>query len=66
MIVVLNLAWHLSVVIKENKNNSLQFAKVFPTEFLKLPICQFSPSIVLHYTVINFDTLFQYACHSRI
>ena len=30
--------WH--VIIEEDKNNLLQFAKVFPTKFLKLPIRQ--------------------------
>ena len=33
--------WH--VVIEEDKDNSLQFAKVFPTKLLKLPICQSFP-----------------------
>ena len=38
MIVILNLAWR--VLTEENKDNLLQFAKVFPTKFLKLPIRQ--------------------------
>ena len=39
MIVVLNLAWH--VLIEEDKDNLLQFAKVF--KLLKLPIYQNFP-----------------------
>ena len=33
--------WH--VLIKENNDNLLKFAKVFPTKFLKLPIRQSFP-----------------------
>ena len=33
--------WH--VLIEEDKDNSLQFSKVFPTKFLKLPIHQSFP-----------------------
>ena len=65
MIVVLNLAW--DALIEEDKDNLLQFAKVFPAKFLKLTIRQkvlprqilkvnnspkFYPATVLHYTVI--------------
>ena len=35
--------WH--VLIEEDKDDSLQFAKVFPTEFLKLSICQNFPQL---------------------
>ena len=31
------------VLFKEDKDDSLQFAKVFPTKFVKLPICQSLP-----------------------
>ena len=40
-IVVLILAWR--VLIEEDKDNSLQFTKVFPAKFLKLPIHQSFP-----------------------
>ena len=40
MIVVLNLVWCASVLFNEDKDDSLQFAKVFPEKFLKLPIRQ--------------------------
>ena len=53
MIMVLNLAWH--VLIKGDKINSLQFAKViFPIKILivtNLP--EFSPDTILHYTVLT-------------
>ena len=39
--------WH--VLIKEDKDDLLQFAKVFPTKFLNSP--KFLPATVLHYTV---------------
>ena len=39
------------VSFKKDKDDSLQFAKVFPTKFLKLVIRQFSPTTVLRYTI---------------
>ena len=39
------------VSFREDKDDSLQFTKVFPTKFLKLVIYQFSPATVLRYTV---------------
>ena len=51
MIVVLNFMWH--VLIKEDKDNSLQFAKVFLTKFLKAAnVPKFFAATVLHYMVI--------------
>ena len=41
--------WHVS--FKEDKDDSLQFAKVFPAKFLKLVIRQFSHATILRYTV---------------
>ena len=54
--------WH--VLIKEDKDNSLQFAKVFPAKLLKLPIHQSFILFftVLHYTVSIFIMLFWHQC----
>ena len=41
MIVALNLAWH--ALIEDHKEDSLQFAEVFPAKFLKLAIRQSFP-----------------------
>ena len=41
MIVALNSAWQ--VLIEDDNDDSLQFAKVFPAKFLKLPIRQSFP-----------------------
>ena len=38
-------------LIKEDKDNSLQFTKIFPTKFLKLPIRQSFPCTILCYMV---------------
>ena len=43
--------WH--VLIEEDKDDSLQFAKVFPIKSLKVAsLPKFSPPPFLHYTVI--------------
>ena len=41
--------WH--VLIKEEMDNLLQYAKVLTTIFLKLAIHQFYPATILRYTV---------------
>ena len=38
-----SVACEWCVLFKEDKDDSLQFAKVFPTKFLKLLICQSFP-----------------------
>ena len=38
-----SVACECHVLIEKDTDNSLQFTKVFPTKFLKLPICQSFP-----------------------
>ena len=46
-----NMACKWCVLFKEDKDDSLQFAKIFPTKFLVTNLPKFFPATILRYTV---------------